>query len=201
VKHSVALAALVATSISLVALPGFAQDQTTPVAQKADREVHRMIMRDGPGPGRGHGILGLVCSDDGAEALEIAFVRLTHRLDLTADQQSLFDTFKTKALTTQTSFADDCQAAMPDRTADTRPDLLDRLKTGLAVDQARLTAMTAILPDFEAFFASLTDAQKADLMPPRMGDGDGHGDHMGRGQGDDRHGPGRILRMPAPGRG
>ena len=36
----------------------------------------------------------LVCSDNGAEALEIALVRMAHRLDLTADQQTLFDTFR-----------------------------------------------------------------------------------------------------------
>jgi hypothetical protein len=191
VKHSVALAALVATSISLVALPTFAQDQTVPVARKGDREVHRTIMRDA-GPGRGAGILGLVCSSNGAEALEIAFVRLSHSLELTAEQQPLFDALKSKALTTQTGFADECQTAMPDRTADTRPDLLERLKSGLAVEEARLTAMNAILPDFEAFYSSLTDAQKADLLPG--------GDRMGRGDRDDRNAPGRSLRGPAPGR-
>ena len=51
--------------------------------------------------------------------------------------------------------------------------------------------------DFEAFYGSLTDEQKADLMP-RMGDRDG--DRSGRGDGHDRNGPGRQHRMPAPGR-
>jgi hypothetical protein len=193
VKHSVALAALVATSMSVVALPALAQDQTVPVAQKSDREIHRTIIRDG-GPGRGAGVLGLICSESGAEALEVALVRLSHRLDLTAEQQPLFDAFKTNALTTQTSFADECTAALPDRTADTRPDLLERLKSGLVIEEARLTAMNAILPDFEAFYGSLTDAQKSSLMPPRMVMRD-----SGRGH-DDRGGPGRTYRMPAPGR-
>lgn len=191
-KHAIALAALVVTSVGLTALPSVAQDQTTPVAKKSDREVHRTIIRDG-GMG-GPGILGLVCSPDGAEGLEVAFVRLSHRLDLTDEQKALFDTFKANALTTQTSFADDCEAALPDRTADTRPDLLERLKSGLAVQEARLTAMNAILPDFEAFYGSLTDAQKADLMPPRMILRDsGRDDRDGRGG--DRH-----FRLPAPGR-
>jgi hypothetical protein len=203
VKHSVALAALVATSMSLVALPTFAQDQAPiAVAQKTDRDMHRSIVRDGNGPGRGAGILALVCSDKGAEALEIAFVRLAHRVDLTADQQSLFDTFKSKALTTQTSFADDCQGLLPDRTADAKPDLLERLKSGLAVEQAKLTAMNALLPEFEAFYSSLTDEQKANFMPGGMGPRDGGpGDRMGRGDHDDRNGPGRHFRLPAPGRG
>ena len=200
-KHSIALAALVVTSISLAALPVAAQDQTTPVAQKSDREIHRTLRDSGPGRGGpmgGAGILGLVCAPQGAEALEIAFVRLTHRLDLTTEQQALFDTFKTNALTTQTSFADDCQAALPDTTAATKPDLVERLKSGLAIDEARLTAMNAILPDFEAFYGSLTDEQKADLMP-RMGNRDG-GDRAGRGHDDDRNAPGRQFRLPAPGR-
>ena len=198
-KHSIALAALVVTSFGLTALPTVAQEAGTPVAQPVSREVHRTITRDGDGPGRGAGILGLVCSDRGAEALEIAFVRWSHRLELTAEQQTLFDTFKTTALTTQTSFADECQAAMPDRTADTRPDLLEVLKARLAVEEAKLTAMNAILPDFEAFYSSLTDEQKASLQPGDR-DGRGFGDRMGRGFGDDRNGPGRSLRGPAPGR-
>jgi hypothetical protein len=196
VKHSVALAALVVTSISLVALPSFAQDQTVAFAQRGDH-IHLMIRDgDGPGmgPGRGAGILGLACSDKGAEALDVAFTRLTHHIDLTAEQQKLFDTFKTKALTTQTSFADACQAARPDRTADAKPDLLEHLKARLAVQEAELTAMNAVLPDFEAFYASLTDEQKAALLPGFGNDG---GDRMGR----DHDGPGRMLRGPAPGRG
>ncbi len=190
-KHSAALAALVVTAIGLTALPAAAQDQVTQIAKRSEREIHRTF-RDN-GPGRGPGILGLVCSDRGAEALEIAFVRWSHRLDLTAEQEKLFDALKTKALTTQTSFADECQAALPDRTADARPDLLEGLKARLAVEEARLTAMNGILPDFEAFYTSLTDAQKADLTP-RMGfrarpDGSG-----------DRNAPGRSYRAPAPGR-
>ena len=194
-KHPLALAALVVTTVGLTALPVVAQDQTTPVAKRSDREVHRTINRD-MGPGRGAGILGLVCSDRGAEALEIAFVRWSHSLELTTEQQPLFDALKTKALTTQTGFADECQAAMPDRTADAKPDLLDSLKARLAVEEAKLTAMNEILPDFEAFYGSLTDEQKASLMP-----GGDRGDRMGRGFGADRDAPGRIHRMPAPGRG
>lgn len=194
-KHSVALAALVVTTIGFTALPVVAQDATTQIAQRGDREMHRTISRDG-GPRRGAGILGLVCSDRGAEALEIAFVRLSHRLELTSEQEALFDAFKTTALTTQTSFADECQAAMPDRTADAKPDLLDGIKARLAIEEAKLTAMNEILPDFEAFYSSLTDEQKASLQPAG-----GPGDRMGRGPGaDDRDAPGRSLRGPAPGR-
>ena len=193
-KHTSALAALVVAAVSLSSLPVAAQD-ITPAANRGDREIHRAIMHDGGGPGmdRGAGgILGLVCSERGAEALEIAFVRMAHRLELTDTQQPLFDALKSKALTTQTSFADDCAAAHPDRTADQRPDLLEGFKARLKVEEARVAALTAVLPDFEAFYASLTDQQKADLMP-RMGRGD-------RDDGPGRDGMGRHMRLPALGR-
>jgi hypothetical protein len=196
VKHTIALAALVATTIGFAAVPAMAQDSAGPVAVKSDRHIHR-IARDA-GPGRGAGFLNLVCSDRGAEKLEVALVRLSHRLDLNADQITLFDTFKSTALTTQTSFADDCATALPDKAADAKPDLLDRLKAGLALEQARLEALNTVLPDFEAFYGSLTEAQKADLFPRRMML---RFDDRGGADRPDRSGPDRPLRAPAPGRG
>ena len=195
-KHSIALAALVVTTLGFAAVPALAQDTAGPVAVKADRQIHR-VMRDG-GMGRGAGFLNLVCSDRGAEELEVALVRLSHRLDLTADQTALFDTFKTTALTTQTSFTDECTAVMPDKAAAAKPDLLERLKSGLKLEEARLEALNTVLPDFEAFYGSLTDAQKADLFPHRMmrnSDDRGGADRAGR-----NGGPDRSLRAPAPGR-
>lgn len=193
-KPRIAIAALVVASIGLATLPAAAQ-VTTPTASRWD---HRHMIRDGAGPhmgmGRaGGGLLGLVCSENGAEALEIAFVRLSHRIDLTADQQPLFDTLKSKALTTQTSFADECKAAMPAAGSEPAPDLVEQLKARLKMEESRLAAMNAILPDLEAFYASLTDEQKAGLMP-RMG----RNAPMGR---NDDRGPGRTdNRLPAPGR-
>lgn len=206
-KTSLAIVALVATTIGLgTALPAFAQaapaappaasapdDQNAPHGMRqGGMGQHRKAGPDG-GMGRGTGpggMLMLACSDKGAEALEIALVRMAHRLDLTADQQKLFDTFRAKALTTETSFADTCKANRPAATADARPDALTRLKAGLAIDQARITAMNDVLPDFEALFTSLTDQQKARLLPHRgWGMGRGPGDHGGI----DRNGP-----PPAP---
>lgn len=198
-KHTTALAALVVAAVSLASLPVAAQD-LTPTANRGDREVHRTIVHDGAGPGFGHrggNLLGLVCSEDGAEALEIAFVRLSHRIELTDAQQPLFDALKAKALTTQTSFADECAAARPDRTASERPDLLEGFKAGLKIEEARLAALNTVLPEFEAFYASLTDEQKASLMP-RMDRGQ-RGDGPGR-DAPGRDAPGRNMRLPAPGR-
>jgi len=195
-KTSIAVAAFVAGAIGLGAvLPVLAQDTPapTPVAAKSDRGPGPMGKMDDRGPGRG-GLLMLGCAQDAAERLDVTFVRIQHRLDLTADQQKLFDTFRTKALTSQTSFADACKTAMP-AVNDAKPDLLAQIKSGMSIDQARLTAMTAVLPDFEAFYASLTDAQKAKLLPHQgMGKGFGKGG-MDGGRHDQRGG---MDRQPAP---
>jgi hypothetical protein len=201
-KYSFAIAALVATTIGLgAALPALAQGAGPTVAQRLDRAPDRnadpgrnldpgrgvgpdrapdkgrfMLREQGMGPA---GLLMLACSPDGAENLDVALLRASYRLNLTAEQQKLFDTFRANALSTETSFADTCKASLPDRSAETKPDMLARLKAGLAIDQARLTALNSILPDFEALYNSLSDAQKASLLPHRgMGMG---GKGMGKG--------------------
>jgi LTXXQ motif family protein len=195
-KSSFAVTALVATTLGLGSvLPALAQDAAPATARQWQNGPRHMTPDRGMGPA---GLLMLACTDKGAEMLEIALVRMSHRLDLSADQQKLFDTFRTKALTTETSFADTCKANRPDRSADAKPDMLARLKAGLAIDQARLTALNDVLPDFEALYASLTDKQKADLLPHRgmgMGNGMGRwGNHGGMGRG----GPDRNGGPPAP---
>jgi hypothetical protein len=200
VKSSIALAALVAASLGLGAiLPAAAQDAApspppaaaaTPDQTMADPDQGLLdlflpdsgtsdarFMMPGPGGmgrggmGRGGGILALACSPKGAEALDVLLVHLQYRLDLTDTQKPLFDAFRTKALTTETSFADTCKSSLPDRSADAKPDMLSRLKAGLAVDQAKLTALNDVLPDFEALYDTLTDQQKAALAPHHMGGG------------------------------
>jgi len=145
-------------------------------------------MRNGPFP-----MLALACSDKGPAALDKMFDRTDKRLDLSTDQQKLFEAFKAKALTAETDFSDACQAARPDRSAEKRPDLLTRMKAGLAIDQARLTAMNSVLPEFEAFYNSLTDQQKHDLLPRHGGMGPGGRGGMDRNGGPDHDGP-----PPAP---
>ncbi|MEQ1770672.1 MAG: Spy/CpxP family protein refolding chaperone [Devosia sp.] len=194
---STALAALLVAAIGSSAIVPLASAQeTTPPAPAATAEVQdahfrpdrMMRMERGRGPGE---LLNLVCSPDGAEALEVALVRLSHRLELTDAQQPLFDALKSSALTAQTSFADSCATARP--AEGSSPDLIDGIKSRIAVDTVRLEAMNAVLPDLEKLFDSLTDAQRANLMPERF-------DRMQ--QRDNRDmGPGRYGRAPAPGRG
>ena len=190
-KTPLAIAALVAATMTVSAVPSFAQDAgANPPPPAAPAATHDQGPGKGMGPnGRGmrngpFPMLALACSDKGPAALDKMFDRTDQRLNLSTDQQKLFEAFKAKALTAETTFADACQAARPDRSAEKRPDLLERMKAGLAIDQARLTAMNSALPEFEAFYNSLTDQQKADLLPHHGGRGGM--DHDG---GPDRNGP------------
>ncbi len=199
-KTPFAIAALVATTITVSAVPAFAQDAGTSAAPPAapaatqDRGPGRGMgpmgrgMRNGPFP-----MLALACSDKGPAALDKMFERTDKRLELSTDQQKLFEAFKAKALTAETGFASACQAARPERSAEKRPDLLERMKSGLAIDQARLTAMNSALPEFEAFYNSLTDAQKANLLPR----GGWHQGPGGRGGMDHNGGPNQDSPPPA----
>ncbi|WP_423067262.1 Spy/CpxP family protein refolding chaperone [Devosia sp. CN2-171] len=107
------------------------------------------------------------CAPRAADRLDHRLDRLAKRLELSANQEKLFEDFRTSALTAQTDFADTCDTIRPDRSAGKaeRPDLVQRLEQRLKFDEARLAAMTELLPQFKAFYASLSDEQKADLMP------------------------------------
>ncbi len=125
------------------------------------------------------------CGPRAADRLENRLDRMVGRLDLTAEQKKLFEDFRTSALTAQTDFADQCDTIRPDRadraTRAERPDLIQRMEQRLKFDEARVAAMGELLPQFKAFYESLTDQQKAELMP-----------HRGFMQG---------MEMPMPGKG
>lgn len=201
-----ALAALMTGAIALTAVPGGAIAQDRPGAPQAQMQGQQQFRGDhhgkfhgqkGPqgkfggdmrhqGGPRGGGLIDLVCSERGAEQLEVAFVRLAHRLDLTAEQTPLFDDLKSTALAAQTEFADQCAAVRPDKdkaaAAAERPDMVTRLKTRLDLDKARIAAMETVLPKLEALFASLSDAQKQSLAPRQH-----------------RQGPGGMIKPAQPG--
>lgn len=186
-KSSIAIAALVATAIGLgAAASAFAQDATDSSSASAPPTVNgdaaaptapgamppggmmparAMMPHRAMGPGA---LLVLACSSEGTEALDAALLHLSYRLDLTADQKPLFQTFHDKAMADESTFADACKANAP-AAADNgaKPDFLTRFKDRLAIDQARITALNDVLPSFEALYATLTDAQKASLLPHR----------------------------------
>lgn len=135
----------------------------------------RMNVRDG-------GALALGCGPNAAERIEHALVALSYRVSPTGEQVGLLDALKTKAIEAQKNLAATCDAVMPDRmaaadpaTPSTPPNMLEAMQSRLKVEEARVAALGAVLPSFEAFFNSLTDEQKATLEfhDPRPGRGPG----------------------------
>ena len=155
-------------------VPSFAQSAPSQSQNqlqfKGDRQQHNNGPRHGGMGPMGGDILGF---ERGAEAVEIALVRLSHAVELTAEQQPLFDTFKADALTAATTFGDAVEGLRPtpptDDTAATaeRPGFADRLETRIALEKAHLAALEAIQPSATAFFDSLTEEQLAQLTPER----------------------------------
>ena len=173
--RAAAIAALIA-SVSLTAMtPAFADNMRG--GDRNDMRQHRMLDMREAGPGGRAMLVDFRCGPNAADRLDNRFDHMAQRLDLTADQQKLYDAFVASALTAQTGFADTCCTLAPakDASAD-KPDLVERMETRLKIDEARLAALNTVLPDFKAFYASLTDAQKQDLGP-----GAGRGAGMGRG--------------------
>ncbi|MGV8831963.1 MAG: Spy/CpxP family protein refolding chaperone [Devosia sp.] len=211
-----AIIALMTTTVGLAAItPSFAQnapaaaaaqDQTPGAGPKAGMRQHDAMGKGGMGDQRQNGprgMGGMIGFERGSEGVEIALVRLSHAVDMTAEQQALFDTFKTDALAAADTFSSAVEGLRPaapgqGQTAE-RPDITTMIDTRIAIETAHLAALEAVQPSMTAFFGSLTDAQKAALMPQR-GDHDGmrqggqqqgqHGDRSGKGpMGGQQRGP------------
>ena len=168
-------------------------DQMNPgqFGQFGNQRIERMRNARGP-EGRGT-LLSLVCADEAAERTEIGFVRLAYRLELTPEQQTLFDDLKTATLTAQTKFADACAKPAEPNSAEAPPAVpnpVERLTAQIGNDSLRLELMQGLLPKLEAFYGSLTDEQKAALQPQRGAENNGNG-FRGR-----RHGNMPGMQMP-----
>ncbi len=111
--------------------------------------------------GAGNDILRLACSVNGAPRLEIELNNLSDRMTLSAEQKTLFDAFKTSALTAQTDYADTCK--LPAANTGAQPNPVENLKLYETNATARIAAIDSVLPSLEAFYNSLSDAQKAEL--------------------------------------
>lgn len=170
-----ALAALLATSIGLSAtLPATAQDAPAAQAQPGDQapSAERGFRPGGPAMRNGPG--NLLNLERGAEAVEIALVRVSHRIELTTEQQALFDSLKSDALEAAATFEAATADLRPTRPAAgeaaQRPEPTQMLENGIAMGRAQLAALESVQPAFTAFFDSLTDEQKASLEPQRPGE-------------------------------
>lgn len=169
-----AIIAMMTATLGLTAIaPAMAQTATpAPQAEasRPDGQPGPNGFRPGPDrPQRGGGFGDFFNLERGAEAIEIAVVRLTHRLDLSAEQKTLLDTLKADALTAADTFASATKGLRPTAPAEgqevKRPDFTAALDTKIALDSARLAALQAIQPAATAFFDSLSDEQKAQLTP------------------------------------
>lgn len=119
--------------------------------------------------GDGRFLVQFSCAPRAAARMERRYDRLAERLKLSDEQEALYDAFMTSALTAQTELADKCADIRPDRATRAerkeRPDLIERMESRMKLDEARLAAMRAVLPDFKAFYESLSNEQKMDLSP------------------------------------
>lgn len=181
-----AILALMTASIGLGAVaPVLAQDATpaAPAAQTqpADpSQAGERGFRNGPGMRQGGGLFNF---NGGAEAIEIAIVRLSHAIELTDEQTVLLEALKTDALSAAAAFETATEGLRPTPPAEgetaKRPDISERFDNRIAIETAHLAALEAVQPAFTAFFDSLTDEQKADLVPGRGERMTGMGKHQG----------------------
>jgi hypothetical protein len=173
-----AIAALMTAALGFSAIaPAMAQD--APPEQATAEQGRKMERGFGPAAhGPRHGMGGdLLNFERGAEGIEVALVRLSHRLDLTEAQKDLLETLKTDALAAAETLKAATEGLRPAPAAEGEApaaiSLADRLENRITRDTARLDALKSVQPALTAFFDSLTDEQKADLMPQR-GERAGH---------------------------
>ena len=186
--QTTAIVALMTAAVGLSAIaPSFAQTAAAPAAPAATEQAQgkgdmaQLRQRDGQRQGGQRGPGGMIGFEHGAEGIEIALVRLSHAIDMTPEQQALFDTFKTEALAAAASFSTAVEGLRPaaPATGETaeRPDMSEMMQNRIAAQSAQLAALESVQPSMTAFFDSLTDEQKAELAPQR-----GERGGMGKGQ-------------------
>ncbi|MCP8883850.1 Spy/CpxP family protein refolding chaperone [Devosia sp. XJ19-1] len=187
-----AIVALMTATIGLGALAPTLAQETAPATQSQPADTnpaehgfrHGGGMRQGSmGGGMGGGMGGFLNIERGAEAIEIAIVRLTHAIDLTDEQSVLLEDLKSDALAAAAAFetATDGLRPTPPAEGETaeRPDMSERFGNRIAIQSAQLAALEAVQPAFAAFFDSLTDEQLAELMPEHGERAAGMGKHGG----------------------
>jgi hypothetical protein len=179
ITSSAAIVALTAALGVVSIAPSFAQSAPTAQGQFRHGDRHQQFSRSGGA------LLGnLLDFRRGAEGIEVALVRLSHRITLSAEQQPLFDSFKTAAIAAATEFATARAELRPDATTTTAPSLSERLDNQIALQQAQLKTLETLQPSAKAFFDSLTPEQLTQLRPDRAD----HADRNDRGDRDGRRG-------------
>lgn len=168
-----AIAALLVGSTGLAAVsPALAQ--TAPNSAPGVEQAHWRGGPDMPGmrgermgrPGAGAGLalLAVACAPETAERIEVRLDTVETALELSDEQQPLFDDLKTALLTAQSGFASACADAY----ATPAEDVIDRLARRQTIAEARVEATGSVLPPLEALYDTLSDAQKLALLELRQ---------------------------------
>ncbi len=123
--------------------------------KRSHMQVQKQHTRQG-GTGK---FLSFFCSDNAITKIENRLEKMAQILDLNSEQENLFNDYKSAFLTAQTQYADNC--IIPEKNANL--DLIDRIKIQQKNTEFRISAINEILPQFEAFFDSLTDEQKGKI--------------------------------------
>ncbi len=114
---------------------------------------------------KGGGFMGFACSEKVAPKMEERLGKIAEKLELTSEQKTLFNEFKTASLSAQTTFADNCTKPKDARDAD----FIEKIKTKQSNMANAASAMNDVIPELEAFINSLTDEQKAKLKKGKRG--------------------------------
>lgn len=164
-----ALVAIAAAAIGTTAMaPAFAQPfGGHQMIQRIPGGETRAFRPDHGGFGMRGGLLGMFFSERGAEAIDVAAVRLTHQLDLTEEQAALLEDLRLAALDAQADVAEVREEFAPADDETAEPDLVARYAGLVAMTTARAEALEAVQPAFEAFVASLDDTQLETFTPQR----------------------------------
>lgn len=168
-----AIVAVMATAIGLGAVaPAMAQPAPpAPEAAVAPDATGPMGHpgRPGQGPRERGGFGDLFDFGRGGEGIEVALVRLSHRLDLTDQQKGLLEALKTSALVAVDDFAKATEGLRPVPAVEGEtpavPKISERIENRIAMQKAQLAALEAVQPAATAFFDSLSPEQNAQLMP------------------------------------
>lgn len=103
-----------------------------------------------------------------AESIEVAAVRLTHRLELTEMQAAALETLQEAALSASAEMQAARDIARESAAQDTDR-LIARYAGMVALTTARADALAALQPALEDFIEGLTDAQREKLAPRPQG--------------------------------
>jgi hypothetical protein len=169
-RSSLSLAALLVVIVAGGAAPAFAQEFGAPgegMHFRHHEDGPRVMVRRMPRGGVGGGHVAFTCSDRGADRLEHTLLSIGQRTDVTTTQQPLLDALQSAALDAQAAFAAACTAARPVEGERDSVDLAGRLNMRLEVQKAHVAALETIVLAFSAFYASLSEEQKAALEPRR----------------------------------